>query len=305
MKKKLIRKNSIHRAFNILGDYWTQLIVRELFLGTRRFDQFLLHIGLPRGTLSKRLKRLEEAGVVVRSPYSSKPPRYEYFLTRMGMDLYGVAMLAWDVEVSWLKRSKRTEARLPMRLVHKYCNKTFKPVSVCPKCQKDITLKTCSYAAGPGAGWEPGPAPRAHRRAGDRTRFKEKESVIAALFGDRWSALIISTQYFGIHKYDEIQKELSISTNILADRLKWLLANELLEKQKCSDRPARYEYRLTPISRDIYPIALQLMLWADKWLNESNAPPVIVTHECGHQLGAPVTCSNCKERLRAHDVRLV
>ena len=78
----------VARALAVVGDRWTVLIVRELFLGTRRFEDFQAQTGMSSHLLSTRLKRLESDGIVRRTPYSERPPRYEYRLTPKGLDLY-------------------------------------------------------------------------------------------------------------------------------------------------------------------------------------------------------------------------
>ena len=87
----------IHRATNEMGDQWSLLILREFFLeGTRRFRDLEEQLGLSPNTLSTRLKRLEEAGIVVREMYSTHPPRSEYKLTEKGRALAPVMNAIYD-----------------------------------------------------------------------------------------------------------------------------------------------------------------------------------------------------------------
>lgn len=91
----------IARTLDILGDRWTLLIVRDLFFGNARFNDFLRSSpGLPPKVLSDRLKRLEEEGLVQRSIYSEYPPRAEYHLTEKGRSLQPVLMAIgrWGLE---------------------------------------------------------------------------------------------------------------------------------------------------------------------------------------------------------------
>lgn len=76
----------VARAMSVIGDRWTLLIVRDCFLGKSRFEQFQKSLGVTRHLLSDRLKRLVEAGVLERNPYSQKPLRYDYRLTEKGQD---------------------------------------------------------------------------------------------------------------------------------------------------------------------------------------------------------------------------
>lgn len=88
---------SIAQALEVVGDPWTLLIVRDLFFGYRRFDVLQERLGIPRTTLTDRLDRLVEHGVVERRPYQERPPRSEYWLTPKGLDLSPVlvTLMQW------------------------------------------------------------------------------------------------------------------------------------------------------------------------------------------------------------------
>ena len=93
---------SIARSVDLLGDWWTPLVLREAFLGVRRFDDMQRSLGIGRNVLTQRLKRLVEEGMLDRVRYQEKPDRYEYVLTDKGRDFYPVlaAMIAWGDQ--WL-----------------------------------------------------------------------------------------------------------------------------------------------------------------------------------------------------------
>src|SRR5882762_4085093 len=91
---------SVARALETVGDRWTMLIVRDVMLGFRRFDDFQRHLGIARNTLTDRLSRLVEEGILERRRYQERPERHEYRLTRKGIDL-------WPVVVSLLKWGDR------------------------------------------------------------------------------------------------------------------------------------------------------------------------------------------------------
>ena len=85
-------------SLELIGDRWTLLIVRDLFLGKRRFSDFLGSAErIPTNILTERLKRLERAGLVQRARYQDHPPRFEYGLTSAGRELSSVvkAVYAW------------------------------------------------------------------------------------------------------------------------------------------------------------------------------------------------------------------
>ena len=87
----------IAAALELVGERWALLVVREIALGATHFSDIVQGTGAPRDRIAARLKALESAGVVVRSPYQSAPPRYEYRLTESGHALIPVldALLAW------------------------------------------------------------------------------------------------------------------------------------------------------------------------------------------------------------------
>jgi DNA-binding HxlR family transcriptional regulator len=70
-----------------VGERWTLLILRDAFLGLRRFDEFQASLGIARNVLTDRLNRLVEEGILERVRYSERPERFEYVLTRKGRDL--------------------------------------------------------------------------------------------------------------------------------------------------------------------------------------------------------------------------
>ena len=88
---------SIAGALEVVGERWSLLIVRDVFLGLRRFDEIQANLGIARNVLQTRLERLVEQGVLERSLYQERPPRYEYRLTEKGLDLWPivVSLMQW------------------------------------------------------------------------------------------------------------------------------------------------------------------------------------------------------------------
>ena len=89
---------SIARALEIVGERWTLLIIRDVLLGLHRFDEFQESLGIARNVLTDRLNRLVDEGVLERVLYSERPERYEYHLTKKGLDLNVALMLNRDYE---------------------------------------------------------------------------------------------------------------------------------------------------------------------------------------------------------------
>jgi DNA-binding HxlR family transcriptional regulator len=93
---------SIARATDILGDWWTPLVIREAFYGTRRFDDFIERLGIGRNILTERLRRLTDEGIFRKVAYQERPVRYEYRLTDKGRDLFGVIAMMYRWGNDWL-----------------------------------------------------------------------------------------------------------------------------------------------------------------------------------------------------------
>ena len=91
------KRCSVARTLSVIGDRWTLLILRDCFLGHRRFEQFQERLGVTRHILANRLNKLVANGILKREPYEERPPRYEYRLTAKGRDLYPVllALMSW------------------------------------------------------------------------------------------------------------------------------------------------------------------------------------------------------------------
>jgi DNA-binding HxlR family transcriptional regulator len=85
-----------------MGDWWTPIVMREAFLGRRRFDEFQKSLSLSRGVLAQRLSRLVEEGLLEKHLYRERPPRHEYVLTEKGRAFYPVLAAMWRYGEDWL-----------------------------------------------------------------------------------------------------------------------------------------------------------------------------------------------------------
>jgi DNA-binding HxlR family transcriptional regulator len=105
----ILRSSQVAMAFEALGDRWSALMLREIFLGARRFEELVAATGANRATLTSRLRSLVDEGILHRHPYQVRPTRYEYRLTRMGADLYPTALMywLWDVATAAVSRKFR------------------------------------------------------------------------------------------------------------------------------------------------------------------------------------------------------
>jgi DNA-binding HxlR family transcriptional regulator len=139
---------SVARALEVLADRWTFLILRESFFGVRRYSELARNLGCSRTIITARLRRLVDAGVMERHLYRTDPDRYEYRLTRSGMQLYPaiVALMRWADE--HLASPKGP----PLLLRHIPCNADTVPVLTCSECGEPLHARDVHPHPGPGSG---------------------------------------------------------------------------------------------------------------------------------------------------------
>lgn len=138
---------SVAKALEVIGERWSLLIVRSVMHGNRRFGEMQESLGIARNVLSARLQRLVDEEILERRAYQENPPRYEYFLTQKGLDLWPalIALLNWGDRYS-------PEPEGPRRLiVHKGCGGTVSERGICESCGKVLTARDAKQVPGPGA----------------------------------------------------------------------------------------------------------------------------------------------------------
>ncbi|WP_433666522.1 winged helix-turn-helix transcriptional regulator [Nocardia sp. CA-136227] len=137
---------TVARTVDLLGDWWTPLILREAFYGAKRFDDFESTLGLSRNILTQRLTRLVEAGLLDKVPYQDRPVRHEYRLTTQGRDFFPViaAMMAWG------DRYLAPESGEPVLLHHTACDHDTHAEVVCAHCREPLRHEDISARLGPG-----------------------------------------------------------------------------------------------------------------------------------------------------------
>jgi DNA-binding HxlR family transcriptional regulator len=148
---------SIAGALEIVGERWSLLIVRDVLLGLRRFDEIQENLGIARNVLQTRLTRLLDHGVLEKRLYQERPPRYEYRLTEKGMDLWPtmVALMQWG------NRYASPPAGPPVLLEHRDCGGAVDDHRICEACGARLSVRDVRALLGPGAT----PDHPLHRRA--------------------------------------------------------------------------------------------------------------------------------------------
>ncbi|HEX6492281.1 MAG TPA: helix-turn-helix domain-containing protein [Candidatus Dormibacteraeota bacterium] len=136
---------SIAQCLEVVGEWWSMLLVRDAFLGVTRFDDFQARLGISRNVLNQRLSHLVDEGVLERVPYQERPTRWDYRLTDKGRDLWHVltAMRQWGDR--WA-----APGGAPVELVHKACGHVTEAVPTCSECGEALQMRAVRVVAGPG-----------------------------------------------------------------------------------------------------------------------------------------------------------
>jgi DNA-binding HxlR family transcriptional regulator len=145
---------SLARSLEVMGDWWSPLVLRDLYLGLDRFDQLVTDLGISRNLLTDRLASLVGAGLVRREAYQDRPIRYAYVLTDAGRDLVPVLLAL----TAWGDRWASPEGGPPIRFQHETCGRPTTPTVCCSECGEAVTADDISPRPGPGGRTAPGTA---------------------------------------------------------------------------------------------------------------------------------------------------
>lgn len=132
----------VARGLSVLGDRWTMMVVRDCFLGIRRFDQMQQRLGITRHVLADRLRKLETAGVLRREPYQDRPVRYEYRLTERGKALYPILVTLID----WAEDNVPPKTQTAMTILSQETGQPIAPILVdantgTPITHRNVTVR--------------------------------------------------------------------------------------------------------------------------------------------------------------------
>jgi DNA-binding HxlR family transcriptional regulator len=137
---------SIAQCLEVVGEWWTLLIVRDAFLGVRRFDDFRARLGISSNILNQRLTHLVDHGVLERRAYQDSPPRSEYVLTDKGRDLWPVVTAIRQWGDKWAAPNGP-----PVRMRHKSCGRVVQAIAVCSHCGEPLDIRSVTTEPGRGA----------------------------------------------------------------------------------------------------------------------------------------------------------
>lgn len=296
------RASSINRALDQIGDKWCLLIIQEVFWGINSFNEMMETLGVSRGVLADRLRWLQSMDCLEKRG-AGPGTRQLYHLTEKSLDLYHCALMA----MAWERRFFRTPELDAVTLTHLRCARSFTPMMCCAVCDEPVRWRDVAYSPGPGATLDSREKKVRRRSSVPVENVPSRRSLyrnLVNVVGDRWTANLIALAFHGLTRFDDFHRELPVATNILTDRLKFLVEQDILEQVPYRQRPARFEYLLTEKGEGTFPYFVALLQWGDAWCDPGGAgKPMRLTHTpCGNELQPEVRCSECDGTLHAREV---
>lgn len=289
--------STLSHGLGALGDRWTVQVLLGTFMGLRRFEQWQQELGIPRSTLSNRLRSLQQLDLLKARAYQQRPLRHAYHPTGKALAMYPAVLMMW----LWERRWGRIRVELPARLEHRNCGRRFTPVLACRACGEEAQVTRLKLQLRPVSALI-----HLKARVSRAPRIPQGDTahIDLGLRVDRWSLLIVTAVVLGCHYFDQLSKVLGIGPSVLSRRLEGMMAYGLLHSEVDRYDARRRIYRLTDSSRDLLGYIVCLSSWAEHHhLHEPSS--IIPTHHCGHVFVPQVICSCCREPLRAWDVKPV
>lgn len=121
-----------------------------------------------------------------------------------------------------------------------------------------------------------------------------------AVVGEKYALLVLREVFYGIRRFEDLQRNTGAPRDVLTARLRRLEAAGVLVRRRYSERPPRFEYRLTDAGRELRPVLLTLMAWGDRHVRSS--PSVVFEHTCGADLEPVVVCRACGVEVRHNEL---
>jgi DNA-binding HxlR family transcriptional regulator len=141
-----------------------------------------------------------------------------------------------------------------------------------------------------------------------RASFEQLNCSVAQtleVVGDWWSLLIVRDIFFGVTRFDDIQRRLGIARNTLTDRLNWLSDHGVVTRVPYGDSGSRFEYRLTEKGRELQPVLLAMVAWGDKWGATAKHPPLQPSDQNGDPVELRVVNTRTGRRVPRDKVRML
>ncbi|HKV17862.1 MAG TPA: helix-turn-helix domain-containing protein [Mycobacterium sp.] len=278
----------------LLGDEWTLLVIQQALMGAARYGDFQARLPISHAVLSNRLRSLADAGLLERRVYQTKPPRSEYLTTPRSRSLWPMLVSIWAWEQAWVPDHR---GPLP-RMHHTVCDEDFAAQVVCGSCGEAGSDKDVVAQWGPSGSWErsiPAAVTRRRSTSSQAGLFPQTMTVL----GNRWGFAILVAAFVGVSRFSDFQTQLSAPPGSVADRLAIFVANGVLVA-------AGNRYRLTEKGRDLFPVLISALQWAQRWYPAPEGPAVELTHAtCVRRFSAVMVCDQCTRPLRGTAIAAV
>lgn len=130
-------------------------------------------------------------------------------------------------------------------------------------------------------------------------------AMSADVIGDRWTLLILREMFFGRTRFDDFQVNTGATPQMVADRLRQLIENDVATREPYQHKPTRYQYALTNKGQDLFSVLYAMRNWAERWCRDEGAPLAIryMHRACGADVGLETTCPRCGEQLGYGDLK--
>ena len=291
--------NAIAVGLGVLGDEWSLLILRAAYRGASRFGEFQDLLGISAASLTGRLSRLTDEQMLGRRIYQDKPIRAEYVLTDRGRAAWPILLAIWDWERTWVTGR---DVALPT-MIHRSCGRAFRPRVTCVECGEHVGPGVVKSKWGPAGGWARSvPETTTRRRSTGSDGRTQQFPETMAIFGNRWSAVVIGAAFQGVDRFSQFHSVLGVPTNLLAERLRVLVELGFLTHDGDAV-DARPGYHLTEKGRAFFPVVILTLQWAQRWYRSPEGPALEWLHR-DHATIARLDCDRCLQPLEAADVAL-
>ncbi|MFM1976966.1 MAG: hypothetical protein RL145_1812 [Pseudomonadota bacterium] len=265
---------AVRQAADAICDRWSFILIAAAFAGETRFGGFLERTGMANRLISSRLKALCDLGVMMRVPYSVRPPRDEFVLTHQGRALLPVLqhMANWDAQ--WNKGAG------PSPLLRSPAGTPLQVTLTCGQCGQATTARDISLKLSR-AQLQAAPKKANERRRSTVTSADQQFNTFGLhqsldIFGDKWSIEIVLIGFFALNRFTDFSDNLGIAASTLIDRLDRLMALGVFRQDTVRG------YQLSEKGLALYGILVSIQAWADSWLPQRYKSPVTLIHRgCG------------------------
>lgn len=299
-----MHSNSIRIALDVVADYWTALLFREMFMGATQWTEFQNNLEIPPSTLKRKLTFLIKSGCVEKlKRKSSRVSSYQ--LTEMGKDLFPFQMASREWQIKWDRRPgvfltpwvHRCGTPLRCRDMCNACGAEIESTTI--RLRDDMVTET-AYSA---------PSARHQRGSGETPRDARAPAStppkVIEVIGNRRSSLTMAAILRGKTRFHDILEHSQLPPATLADRLKRLQLLNLVHSRLYQRRPDRHEYIASESGSDLILLSLQLLKWSNRWLRGMGAGATSAVHTtCDQAMESVLVCAHCGEAVALDDCHL-